>query len=152
MKTLFKFTLILSLLFIGQSCDKDKDCEDVILNTTSLESEYGCTNTQFQIQISLYEEFIVIRNQEDFELLAEGDCQPEIDFATYDLVIGKKGLNSGYDSIEYVLTEKCDSGDLELEVTFIQDATMIAPVVVFHALVPKLGTDQEISVNIVTNN
>jgi hypothetical protein len=150
MKALIKFMVILSFFFISQSCDKE--CKDKIVPVTNLENEYGCTDTQYQIQLSLHDVFIIIRNQEDFELQATGACQPEIDFSIYDLVIGKKGLTSGYNSIEYELKEKCESGDLELKVTFIQNSTMIAPVVVFNALVPKLGNEQLLNVNIIANN
>lgn len=150
MKKLIKCMIILSIAFASQSCDKE--CEDKIVEITSLENEYGCTDTQYQTQISLYEQFIILSNQEDFEAQAEGPCQPEIDFTLYDLVLGKKGLTSGYDSIEYELIEKCESGDQELTVTFTLNATMIAPVVTFHALIPKLEIGQTLTVNVIAND
>jgi len=145
--------LILSMLLLGIiSCEKsDDDCTDTTLNTTSLEAEYGCIDTKYQMDVELSESHIIIRNQLDFTELVSGSCQPDIDFSVYDLVIGKQGLTSGNDTIYYKLIENCETGNEFLTITFIQDATTIAPTVTYHALIPKLEDGQEHSVEIVIN-
>jgi hypothetical protein len=143
--------LLLSILFLGIffSCNKKNDCTDTVINTTSLESEYGCTDTKYQMDIDLSDNFMIIRNQLDFTEFVTGSCHPSIDFSTYDLVIGKKGLTSGNESIEYELIENCETGNLNLKVTFFQNITTVAPNLTYHALTPKIGSEQELNTEII---
>lgn len=146
--------LIMSIFIVGfTSCNNDdddnsSDCIDTTITTTSLESEYGCINTEYQMDIALTDTFMIIRNQADFDELTAGSCEPTIDFVMYDLVIGKQGLTNGFSSIEYVLIEDCNTENQNLFVTFILDETDIAPNVTYHGLIPKLDAGQELSVEI----
>ena len=142
--------LIISILFLGIiSCkNDDDDCADTIINTTSLEIEYGCINTKYQMDIDLSENHMIIRNQLDFAEFVSGSCQPTIDFSVYDLVIGKKGLANGNSSIDYKLVENCETGNQNLIVTFNQNETTEAPNLTYHALIPKLGDEQGLNVEI----
>jgi len=152
-KELMKYrSLFISILFIGiYSCNNGDDgCTD-ITNTTSLEIEYGCINTKYQMDIDLSENFMIVRNQLGFTEFVTGSCQPTIDFSTYSLVIGKKGFVNGNNSIEYVLVENCNTGNQNLTVTFNQNETTEAPNLTYHALIPKLGDEQELNVEIVIN-
>ncbi len=144
--------LIILILFLGIfSCNNDDDCTDTILNTTSLETEYGCTNTKYQMDIELSENYMIIRNQLDFAEFVSGSCQATIDFSVYDLIIGKKGLTSGNSSIDYELIENCKTGNENLIVTFNQNETTEAPNLIYHALIPKLRDKQELNVEIIIN-
>ncbi len=146
--------LLLSFIFIGiLSCsnDDDNNCSDLIIETTSLENEYGCSNTKYQMEIELSDNHMIIKNQLEFSEFVTGSCQPEIDFSTYDLVIGKKGLSSGNSSISYELIENCENGNQTLTVTFNQNETTEAPNLTYHALIPKLENEQELNVQIIVN-
>lgn len=133
-----------------QSCNND-DCENSILTVTDLETEYGCENTKYQMDIDLSDDFTIIRSQSDFDNLVTGSCQPTINFSIYDLVIGKKGLSNGNTSINYQLTEDCNTGNLKLHVTFNQNETTEAPNLTYHALLPKMGDEQKLNVEIEIN-
>ena len=104
------------------------------------------------MEIDLSNDFTIIRTQNIFNDLVSGSCHPEIDFGIYDLIIGKKGLVSGNSSIDYELTENCETHNQNLKVTFNQNATMIAPNLTYHALIPKLENRQTVSVDIEINN
>lgn len=147
--------LLLSFILLGiVSCSDDDDntnCSDSGIETTSLEDEYGCTNTKYQMDIDLSDDYMVIENQSSFSEFVTGSCQPDIDFSTYDLIIGKKGLTTGNDSIDYQLIENCESGNQTLTVTFHQNETTVAPNLTYHALIPKLGDDQELNVEIIVD-
>lgn len=100
------------------------------------------------MEIDLADEFTIIRSQSVFEAMVTGSCQPQIDFSTYDLVIGKRGLSNGNTSIDYTLVEDCETGDQVLMVTFHQNDTTEAPNLTYHALIPKLGDEQGLSIAI----
>lgn len=56
--------LFLSLTLLLFSCKNDDDevCSDIVVNTTSLEAEYGCGDTKY-MEIELVETDVIIRNQ-----------------------------------------------------------------------------------------
>jgi len=139
------FTLVM-ILFVFISCNDDDECSDSDITITSLENEYGCIETKYQMEIELINDYTIIKNQSDFDSLVTGSCQPTIDFDMYDLAIGKKGLLSGNDTIAYDLEEDCESGDQTLTVTFNQNPTAQAPDLTYHALIPKLGNGQELTI------
>jgi hypothetical protein len=144
-------TLALSVLLGLMSCDKKNECISTELIVKSLETEYGCADTRYGLQIDLSETYTIIRTQQDFENKVSGNCIPKIDFSSYDLVIGKKGLTSGNASIDYNLTKDCKN-ILKLQVTFNQSVTQNAPIVTYHALIPKLGDEETVTVEFVYKN
>ncbi|WP_139923622.1 hypothetical protein [Hymenobacter sp. DG01] len=115
----------------------------------SLETEYGCENTVRQMNVNLSETYTVIRSQQEFEQQVSGSCRPQIDFVTYDLVIGKKGLATGVGGINYTLQQDCYTSKLLLNVTISPSMTTEAPNITYHALIPKLAAGQEIGVQVV---
>ncbi|MFT4611678.1 MAG: hypothetical protein ACJA1H_001250 [Glaciecola sp.] len=150
MRTIINFIAAVSIIFAMQSCSNDDDCSPLIIDVTSLEIEYGCTNTPYQMDIDLSEDFIIIRSQAVFDDLVSGTCAPQIDFEAHDLLIGKKGLTNGFESIDYDrLTKNCENNQLSLTISFVLNATAEAPNVTYHALVPKLGENEVVNVTIV---
>jgi hypothetical protein len=150
MKKNIVLILIIYLLVGLNSCDKSEDCKTSDLVVKNIESEYGCPDTRYGLQIAISNDFFIIRSQQDFENKVTGSCSPKINFSSYDLVIGKKGLSSGNSSINYKLTKDC-SNILKLLVTFNQSETMNAPNITYHALIPKLGDEETVKVEFVYN-
>ncbi len=135
----FKIYFLPLMLIALISCsNEDDNCSDRTINTTSLEMEYDCTNTKDDLDLDLSDDYIIIKDQASFNSSVTGNCNPNIDFSTFDLVIGKKQLTTGNDSIEYELTENCKTGNLLLEVTFKQNETTEAPNLTYHRLIPKV--------------
>ena len=132
------------------SCDKNDDCDSTDLIVTSLESEYGCDDTRYDLEIDLSNNYTIIHSQQEFENKVTSNCIPDIDFSSFDLVIGKKGLSSGNSSIDYKLTKDC-SNQITLLVTFNQGETMNAPNITYHALIPKLGDEETVNVEFAYN-
>ncbi|TGD82626.1 hypothetical protein [Hymenobacter wooponensis] len=118
------------------------------LPTTSLEKEYGCTDSRRQLSISLDQTYTIIRNQADFDKLVTGSCHPQIDFTKFDLVIGNKGSASGGSSIAYTYARECETGQLKLQVKFTRGMTNDAPILTYHALVPKLAPQETVQVDV----
>ena len=121
-------------------------CEDEHISVLSLENEYGCVNTKYQMNIDLNENFTIIKSQTEYDLLVTGSCDVQIDFTKYDLIIGKKGLTNGNTRIEYTLLKRCDYKKLELEITFFQNITAVAPNLTYHALIEKLDPDEDVEI------
>ena len=149
MKPLVRSLLCLLLLTSCQTdLDDEADClqTDILLVPTSLELEYGCSDTRY-LEVDLSEDYALVGSQEEFEVLVTGEsCRPEIDFGTYDLVIGKKALSSGNSYIGYDLGYTCTRGELLLKVTFYQNLTTVAPNITYHALIPKLQDGERVKV------
>lgn len=138
------------ILMIFSSCGKlaTDPCDHSGLPVLSLEDEYGCVNTKRGMEIDLSNQFVIIRDQADFESLVTGTCIPDIDFLKYDLVVGKQGLTSGNVRIEYELTQDCEKSNLQLKVTFFQNITTEAPNLTYHAVIDKLQDLQGVDITI----
>ncbi len=150
MRPIINFIVVISLILITQSCSNDDDCTSLTIDIISLEVAYGCINTPYQMDINISEDFIIIRSQTIFDDLVTGTCTPQIDFEAFDLLIGKKGLTNGFETIDYDgLANNCENGQLNLTVTLVRNATAIAPNVSYHVLVPKLEEGELILVSIV---
>ncbi|WP_426490933.1 hypothetical protein [Hymenobacter sp. 102] len=141
---------VLALLFTGCiTCEGDTEpCADATLPVTSLEKEYGCGDTRRQLSVDLNQTYTIIRNQPDFDRLVTGNCHPQIDFTKYDLVIGNKGTASGSSSISYAYKQECETGRRHLQVTFTAGMTNDAPILTYHALVPKLAAQETVHVDV----
>jgi hypothetical protein len=142
--------LLLAALISGciTCTGEDEPCADAMLPTASLEKEYGCSDTRKQLTIKLNQTYAVIRNQADFDRLVTGRCHPQIDFTKYDLVIGNQGSASGSSSIAYTYGRSCETGQLKLRVKFTQGMTNDAPILTYHALVPKLAPQETVRVDV----
>lgn len=138
--------LIVGVFFFVLGCDKEKECENLVLKTESLENLYGCSDTRYSLECRLDNDYEIIRSQEKFLNFTTGTCRPKIDFQSYDLIVGKKGLTSGNSSIEYYLIEDCQEKIKILTVTFNQNIATVAPNLTYHALIPKLGDEETIKV------
>ncbi|UOQ55529.1 hypothetical protein [Hymenobacter cellulosivorans] len=123
-------------------------CTSTPVAVKSLESEYGCRDTKRQLDINLNQTYTVIRNQADFDRLVTGDCHPLIDFSAYDLIIGKKGLSSGTSGITYTYQRDCATNRPSLHVAFGRSITTEAPNLTYHALVPKLAAEEQVTVEV----
>ncbi len=150
--TVSVFSLLFLLIFASCQVDLDDEGEcnipEILLLPNSLEEVYGCSDTRY-MEVDLSEDYALVRSQEEFESLVTGEgCSPEIDFTKYDLVIGKKGLTSGNTSIDYELGYTCNPGELLLQVTFNQNGFTEAPNITYHALIPKLGDEQYVTVEL----
>lgn len=152
MKILYTYLLLTIItLCIGCSSSDDPGCVSLPVDFTSLETEYGCENTKNLLEIDTTEVFTILSSQQEFEAITSGPCMPQIDFTTYDLIIGKRDLSSGNNSISYEATQDCSTNILQLTVTFNQNATTEAPTLTFHILVPKLLNPDTTIVDIVIN-
>lgn len=147
-------TLVCIPFLFSTQCDEDDDynCTVETLETSSLETLYDCTETKYQMDIDLSDDYIVIQDQETFNNLVTGSCMPEIDFTTYNLLIGKQGLASGNTLITYSLSRNiCVSEQWELIVQFDQNETTEAPNLTYHALIPNTLNSEDIFVRIIIN-
>jgi len=150
------YSILIFILSSAQLCSSNDDdqepCDNTTLSVVTLESEYNCLDTKHQLDINLIDDFTIIRNQTDYDTMVYGDCNPNINFSTYDLLIGKKELNSGNHTIEYLLIKNCETTDLELTVIFNQMDAPIISNLTYHILVPKLIENQTVLVDIEIND
>ncbi|RSK47045.1 hypothetical protein [Hymenobacter rigui] len=131
------------------TCGGDpQPCTDTPVTVTSLEKEYGCTDTRRQLTTNLNQTYTIIRNQADFDRLVTGNCHPQIDFTKYDLVIGKQVTTSGSSSFQYMYQRQCLAESMKLHVTVIPGMTTDTGNLTYHALVPKLAPQETVQVDV----
>lgn len=140
--------ILLMINFMVSSCKKE--CEEITYKVESLENLYGCTNTRYDIEIDLSDDALIISSQASFDSWIQGPCMPTIDFGKYDLIIGKKSTLSQVDTIYYEYKRDCPDQDLVLSIEIIQTPATAIDNVVFHALIPKLGDEETLFLNVIS--
>jgi hypothetical protein len=145
-----KYSLILTiiLLSIFTYCKKN-DCNEKLLTTKHLESDYGCENTKYSLVVDLQNNGKIIRSKEAYDNEVTGPCHPDIDFSKYDLVIGKQSSGNENDTILYDYRSVCPNNEPTLTVDIIQSGATRPDNVVYHAIIPKL--DDEETLHIIVN-
>ena len=147
MYNLFIIKTTIMLLFCCTPIEQEP-C-DTLLDVKSLESEYGCENTIHQLHITLSDTFTIIRSQESYEQQVtywQGNCDPNIDFSVFDLVIGKQSWGNQVYKIEYELVRVCQTNKLRLTVRITWGDATLPDTITYHALIPKLKDEEDIEV------
>lgn len=133
--------LVLVLLGGFQSCNSDDEIctKDITNSTKTIEELYNCNNT-FENLFLVSDEnlYIIITNKDDFDSKVEGSCYPEIDFETYNLVIGYLGNAKKVTSLKNTLYRACEPNTYTLEIDIeSKDEKAEKPLFIYHLLVPK---------------
>jgi len=142
-KILFSAFLICLL-----SCNKKDDCKEQPIALKHFESDYGCADTRHTLSVNLNNNATIIRSKEAYDSQVSGSCHPEIDFALFDLVIGRQSSGNNNASITYDLRRTCPDKELTLTVDLIQGMATVPDNVVYHALIPKLGDEESLNIKI----
>jgi hypothetical protein len=121
---------------------------DELFSVKHFETEYGCQETKHNLSILLTDSCTIIRSKADFDSKVTGICHPDIDFSLYDLVIGKKTSSNQNDTIIYDLRKTCPDNQLTLTVEIVQSDLTQPDNVTYHALIPKLGNNESLSITI----
>jgi hypothetical protein len=137
-------SLFLSILGLLLSCTNSNECEDVTLTIDHLD----CENSKYSLSIDLMNDYTIIRSEEGYNSLVKGICHPGIDFSKYDLIIGTQSSGNENDTIIYDLRRTCPEMQLTLNIEVIQSALTRPDFVTYHALIPKLGDEETVIVNI----
>jgi hypothetical protein len=144
-----KYLIVTLALLVGLSSCKKNDCKEEIISTKHFESEFGCVNTKHDLSVDITNNVMVIRSKEDFDSKVSGTCHPDIDFSLYDLVIGKQATAYSNDTILYDYRIPCPEDKLTLTVDIVQSDLNVADTVVFHAMIPKLGNEEPLYINVI---
>jgi len=144
-----KNSIIMAVFFFASvSCTKKDDCKETLLSIKHFESEYGCENTKHTLLIDTVNACVVIRSKESYDELVSGICHPEINFSLYDLIIGKQSTGNWNDTILYDYRKTCPENNLTLTIEIVQSDLTLPDNVVYHALIPKLGDEETLYLNI----
>lgn len=137
--------VIISLLGILSSCHV---CRESVIATKHFETEFGCRDTRHTLEIALTDQCTLIQTKTDYDNQVSGSCHPDIDFNTYDLVIGKQSTPREVDTIYYDYGISCPENDLTLNVEIVQGDADSPDNVVYHALIPKQKVTGTIVINV----
>ncbi|MBT9393840.1 hypothetical protein KLP40_11765 [Hymenobacter sp. NST-14] len=149
--TEFSAALLLTLGLHGcaTNCGLEPEpCAPQPLIISSLETEYGCSDTRF-LNSQPLESAVVIRTQADFDRRVSGECHPQIDFTRFDLVIGQQQMSgSSSSSVTYSYQFTCPAKERVLRVMLKPGLTADFGFRSYHALVPKLGPTETVRVEV----
>jgi hypothetical protein len=144
-----KYLIVTLALFVSLSSCKKNDCKEELRSTKHFESEFGCVNTKHDLLVDLTNNVMVIRSKDDYDSKVGGTCHPDIDFALYDLIIGKQATGYQNDTILYDYRIACPENQLTLTVNIVQSNLNTADEVVFHAMIPKLGDEEPLYISVI---
>lgn len=140
--------LIYLVLFAAlASCGSEEDCNGNTQDVLCLD-DFGCPNAAFLVSVESQQEFQLIRNQEDFEVMVFTNCDIQVDWDVYDLVIGSVGLTSGLTDIQKSMTKNCAANQNLLDININTTLTTFAGVITWQAVIPKLDDDESLFVDI----
>ena len=123
-------------------------CETRQLATSSLEAEYGCSDTRF-LKSEPLESAAITRTQAEFDQLVTGECHPQVDFTKFDLVIGQRQMSgSSSASASYTYQIICPANERVLRVVLKSGVTNDFGFRSYHALVPKLAPTETVRVEV----
>ncbi len=150
---LFLFIILLSSL---QSCEsKDEICtKDITNSTKTIEELYNCTTTFENLSlISKEDSYLIITTKNEYDSKVVGSCHPEIDFGTYNLLIGYSASTKKVSSVKNRLYQSCETNVYNLETTVTsQENTGQRTFFTYHLLVPKTEQIDELKVVFLQNN
>jgi hypothetical protein len=138
------------ILIIVLSCRKKDNCREELMTTKQFEKEFGCADTRHTMIIDLTDEIVLIQSKDVYDATVTGPCHPEIDFAVYDLVIGKQSTANLNDTIIYDLRNTCPDNAITLTIDIVQSAITQPDNVTYHTIIPKMteGKTLFVSLNI----
>ncbi|MFD2786668.1 hypothetical protein [Hymenobacter rubripertinctus] len=140
--------LALGLSGCGTDCGLEPEpCESRQLTISSLEAEYGCTNTRY-LNTEPTGAALIVRTQAEFDQRVSGACHPQIDFTKYDLVVGQQQQLGGAasSSVTYDYQLACPANERVLRVVLKMGVTNDLGSRSYHALVPKLAPTETVRV------
>ena len=147
---MMKYLYFIAVFFAAASmlgCEKENVCKSTDLEISSLETEYGCENTTESLEVDLDDTYTIIHTQEDFERQVSGTCIPNVDFDRFDLIIGKKQVQSGVEVVEYEFERTC-AGKLRLVVEIERNLATVISDVTYHVLVDKIAEGETVDVEV----
>jgi hypothetical protein len=144
-----KYIIILTALLSIVSCNKKDNCKETQMATKQFDSEYGCSDSKHTLKIDLVNNVTIIRDKTTYDSEVSGGCHPVVDFTVYDLVIGKQSTEFLNDTITYDLRNACPDNTLTLTVNIIQSSVAEKDTVVYHALIPKIEDQGNLTVSLI---
>lgn len=131
------------------SCNNDDDsCSNERVEFRNIEDVSNCQETLWDLTLNTVEDYLIIRNQEEFEqFVIAQNCTIEIDFTRYDLIIGSHYI-SPEASFDYEVINNCEENYLYVFVKLLNNQpSEIENKAVYHVLVPKLENGQTVQIN-----
>ena len=103
--------------------------------------------------ISKEDPYIIITTEDEYDAKVKGSCHPEIDFDTYNLLIGYSASIKKISSVKNRLYKSCEPTVYNLETTVkYQGNAEERKFFTYHLLVPKNEQIDELKVIFLQNN
>ena len=140
----FLFVIMVLPTFFACSNDDDNTCYPNELEIYNLEEIYNCPNSSDNIQIlESFQDFMLIQNQSEFDNKLNTNCDFQINFETYNLLIFQILQNPN----AIGLLEMCEENTFALQVEYATGEDL--DFMNFYALIPKnsISTNSSFSIS-----
>jgi len=129
------------------SCAENDFCSGERIGVDTLD-DFGCQNNSTANSVILTSaEFILVRNQEDFESMVMTLCSSTIDWSEYDLIAGNLQVEETVTDIRPFVSIDCSTNTVKVEFEILTSNVQDPSEITFSAFIPKLENDQELFVN-----
>lgn len=100
-----KFYFLLFIFFVIISCnDNDNSCSSTKVDIIEVNKNMNCNDFKFNLKNTDYGEIKIINNLNDYNNYVSDNCDINIDFNLYTVILGHFSRDKKVDSIEYNLS------------------------------------------------
>lgn len=128
--------IILLLMMVRAGCEKIYENEEYSDVEYFKFSDFGCeSGNSWYLKTDYVGKNYIITSQQKFEECIAIECNPQIDFSSYVLLIGVKQFNSGASLSDEKVQE--NNSEIVYTVTFKEDISTVALGIPYHAIIRK---------------
>ena len=121
--------------FVGAGCEKEDKTGEFSSKELFKFSDFGCENLIWNFKAGYSNNYYVINSQQELNIYISSDCNPQIDFNKYFVIIGSKSFTTGVS----LLDEKVEENNKEIvfTISFLTHLTTVAQGIKYHAVIKK---------------
>jgi hypothetical protein len=138
------FLLPLCVVILGAGCEEDEEIVELSEKGFLKFSDFGCENIVWNFKAGNSNSYYTVNSQQELSNYINSDCNPQIDFNKYFVIIGSKSFPTGVSLFD----EKVEENNKEIvyTITFLTDDTFVASGAKYHAVIKKPSGKKEINV------
>jgi hypothetical protein len=90
------FLLPLCVVILGAGCEEDEEIVELSEKGFLKFSDFGCENIVWNFKAGNSNSYYTVNSQQELSNYINSDCNPQIDFNKYFVIIGSKSFPTGF--------------------------------------------------------